>query len=133
MSYSVPSAAKNIQFLLFSFFLIVRPETYVNASLVILKNINEQAIILCRGRGYPPPDVSWFRDGRRVDTNTSVTPGLHQRIGNPVPNKFLGWVSVILYVNPDASHAQFGNYTCNATKLKDNEQDLKNVEIVRKY
>ncbi|XP_028410342.1 uncharacterized protein LOC114532921 [Dendronephthya gigantea] len=109
----------------------VRPEAIVNVSSVInFTSIKEQVIVRCEGRGYPTPVVRWFRDGGMVTTNRSVTPGVYQRIGNTEPSKFLGWISAILYVKPDASHAQFGNYTCNVTKLKDSQKDLKNVEIV---
>ncbi|XP_028394789.1 hemicentin-1-like [Dendronephthya gigantea] len=109
----------------------VRPEAIVNVSSVIyFTSIKEQVIVRCEGRGYPTPVVTWFRDERMVTTNRSVTPGVYQRIGNTEPSKFLGWISAILYVKPDASHAQFGNYTCNVTKLKDSQKDLKDVEII---
>jgi hypothetical protein len=115
------------------FFIIVSPEAEVNTlSPIYLNSSNEQTIIRCRGRGYPPPVVSWFRDGKRIDTNSSSD--VYQHFGTTTPARFLGWISTILYVKPDSTHSQFGNYTCNATKLNDNkEDDLEVVEIVRKY
>ena len=68
-----------------------------------------------------------------IDTNSTSSDVYQVVVKKTKPIGFLEWLSTILYVNPDASHNQFGNYTCNATKLKDNEQDHKIVEIVRKY
>ena len=115
-------------------FFIVRPETKVNStSAIYLNNINTTVIILCSGKGYPLPVVRWFKDGNEIDTNSTTSSDVYQVVVKKTNPKFLEWLSTILYVNPDATHSQFGNYTCNATKLKDNEQDHKIVEIVCKY
>ena len=109
---------------------IVRPEAELNASAVYLKSTDEQAIIRCRGRGYPPPDVRWFSNGEVIDRNTSTD--VHQVYGNEKP-EFLEWISTILYVKPNSSLKQFRNYTCNVTNLKSGEKDFEDAEIVRKY
>lgn len=108
----------------------VGPEVDVNTSSAIyLNSTDQQAIIRCRGRGYPPPVVSWFSVyGEEIDTNTSSD--VHQVYQTRAP-EFLEWISTILYVKPDSSLSQFKNYTCNATNL--NNQDLEYIEIVRKY
>ena len=111
---------------------IVRAQAEVNTSSEIyFNNTDEQVIIRCSGRGYPSPVVSWFRDRKKINTNSSSD--VYQVFGKTTPTRFLGWISTILYINPDPAHSQFGNYTCNATKLKANEHDLQVVEIVRKY
>ena len=109
----------------------MRPEASVNQSLVLLTNVSEEAIIKCTGKGYPTPLVRWFREGKLVevqDINSNLS--VYQTIIIEQPVQFLGDIVSILYVNPDHSYKQFGNYTCNATK--DNEKDLVDVEIVRK-
>ena len=110
---------------------LVHPEVEVNASSAIyLNSTNQQAIIRCRGRGYPPPFVSWFSNGDEIDTNTSSD--VHQ-VNHNGATDLLEWIATILYVKPDSSLSQFRNYTCNGTNLENSEKDLENIEIVRKY
>ena len=111
-------------------FFIVRPEAQVNTSAVYLKSTDEEAIIRCRGRGYPPPVVSWFSNGKVIDSNTSSD--VHQVYGKEQP-EFLEWISTILFVKPDLSLSQFTNYTCIAKNSKSGEKDFEDAEIVRKY
>ena len=110
------------------------PEASVNKSLVLLKSVNETAIIRCVGFGFPVPVVQWFRDDRLVDIkNDNTSLDVYQIIINTKPVEFLGDIVSILHVNPDHTYKQFGNYTCNATKIKGkDETDLHDVEIVRK-
>lgn len=113
-------------------FFAVRLETVVNTSSTIdLASINEQAVIRCDARGYPPPVVNWLKDGNIISTNKSSD--VYQVFVKTTPTTFLDWISTILYVNPDVSHSQFANYTCNATKLKDTEGTLETVEIFCKH
>ncbi len=124
--------ATDITHVLHMSFSIVHAQAEVNTSSAIyFNNTEEQAIIRCRGRGYPPPVVSWFWNAQTINTNSSSD--VYQVFGKSTPTRFLGWISTTLYINLDATHSQFGNYTCNATKLNGNEYDIKVVEIVRKY
>ena len=88
-------------------------------------------IIQCSGKGYPVPLVRWFRDGLKINTNKSLD--VYQVPDENTSPGFLEWIKTTLHVNPDSTYSQFGNYTCNATKPTDDEKDLQDIEIVRKY
>lgn len=91
--------------------------------------MQESAIITCSVIAYPSLNVTWYRNGQEVGKgNDSSEIDVYQKVVNLRPDYFLQPVASILYVNPNNTKSQFGNYTCRAAP-----NVSKRVEIVRKY
>lgn len=106
-------------------------------------HLNERNVsIICKGKGYPLPDVTWKKKNKiipKFQNSTVASDDLVYQETNlsefsTKSNSYLQKTSVLFLRKKGITYDDYGNYTCEVLNKNQTSQPLqKTVEILCKY